>query len=108
MNIKLIDTYDRAIVEPLGIFADENAILGDRSNFPGLLPTGAELMKEYVAEGEFPAIRQPEDSIVWSDTEVIVTFVWNDPRAAENWSDIKLSSFQSIGLKSSVVVNDNQ
>ena len=107
MTIKLIDTYDRAVIEPLGIFSDENATIGDRTNFPGLPPAVAELMKEYVVEGKLPATRQPEDSIVWTDTECIVTIVWLDYYTATLRSVGKTSSLGSIGLKSSVVVEED-
>ena len=107
MTIKLIDTYDRAVIEPLGIFSDENTAIGDRTNFSGLPPALAELMKEYVVEGKLPATRQPEDSIVWTDTECIVTIVWNDYYTATLRSVGKASSLGSIGLKSSVVVEED-
>ena len=107
MKIKLIDTYDRAIIEPLGIWSlHDDAFFDDRTHFSRLPPNVAQMMKEHVAEGRYPATRQPEDSIVWTDTEVIVTWVWYDARAARERSNMKLLALQSIGLKSSVVTSD--
>ena len=106
MTIKCIDTYDRSIVEPLGIFSDEAAVLGDRENFPMIPPPFAEKLRTAVAEGKLPATRHPEDSMVWTDTELIVTVVWLDyPTALERCMS-KRNGVGTIGLKSSVVVED--
>ena len=105
MTIKLIDTYDRAVVEPLGIIRED--LLHDRSEFamfPANSPARA-YMQQMVADGHLPATQQPEDSIVWTDTECIVTIVWNDYYAASGHSSRKLAS-NYPGLKSSVVVED--
>ena len=105
MTIKCIDTYDRAIVEPLGIFSDETAMF-DRVDFPTLPPAIAEIMKDHVANGKLPATRQPEDGVVWTDTECIVTIVWLDYVSATSHSESKKAGVSRIGLKSSVVVED--
>jgi hypothetical protein len=106
MTIKIIDTYDRSVVESLGMFTDEDASIGDRVNFPTLPPSVADQMKQHVAEGKLPATRQPEDSIVWTDTECIVTIVWLDYYSAETHRQGKQRNVQSSGLKSSVIVED--
>ena len=105
MTIKCIDTYDRAIVEPLGIIRED--LIHDRTEF-SMFPANSpkrEYMKQMVADGHFPATPQPEDSIVWTDTECIVTIVWNDYYSAQTHSTRKLST-NYPGLKSSVVVED--
>jgi hypothetical protein len=105
MTIKLIDTYDRAIVEPLGIIRED--LLNDRSEFAMFQPNSLsrEFMQQQVADGHFPSTQQPEDSIVWTDTECIVTIVWNDHSAATSHSARKLAA-NYPGMKSSVVVED--
>ena len=104
MTIKCIDTYDRSIVEPLGIFSNEDAMF-DRVNFPTFPPAIAEQIKELIAGGKLPATRQPEDSIVWTDTECIVTITWLDFPAAVSQSNSK-NDLKRFGIKSSVVVED--
>lgn len=106
MTIKCIDTYDRATVEQLGLFLDENATIADRTTFPTLPPAVAEEMKQLVADGKLPATRQPEDSMIWTDTECIITIVWLDYPTAVARSQGKLFSMKNKGLKSSVVVED--
>jgi len=109
MKIRLIDTYYRVIAEPLGIWSlHDDTFFDDRTHFSRLPPHVADLMKENVAAGRYPATRQPEDSIVWSDTEIIITWVWYDLRAARERSNMKLFALQSMGLKSSVVVVDDE
>lgn len=104
MTIKIIDTYDRATVEPLGIIRLD--LLDDRENFSMFEnPAVRDAMKQLVADGHFPATKQPEDSIEWTDTECIVTIVWNDYAMAQQHSARKLSA-NYPGLKSSVVVED--
>ena len=105
MTIKLIDTYDRAVVEPLGIIRED--LLDDRIEFSMFSnPEVRNYMKQLVADGHFPATTQPEDSIVWTDTECIVTIVWNDYYSAMNHSTRKLAA-NYPGLKSSVVVEED-
>jgi len=105
MTIKLIDTYDRAIVEPLGMIRED--LLHDRSDFAMFQPNSParEYMLKQVTDGHLPSTQQPEDSIVWTDTECIVTIVWNDYDAAHGHSVGKLSA-NYPGLKSSVVTRD--
>ena len=106
MTIKLIDTYDRAIVEPLGMIRED--LLHDRSDFAMFQPNSParEYMLKQVTDGHLPSTQQPEDSIVWTDTECIVTIVWNDYYNAQNCSIRKLG--QNVpGLKSSVVVEED-
>ena len=105
MTIKCIDTYDRAIVEPLGIIRED--LIHDRTDFSMFLSNSParEYMKQMVADGHFPAEPQPEDSIVWTDTECVVTIVWNDYPSALAHANRKLGS-NFPGLKSSVVVED--
>ena len=106
MTIKLIDTYDRAVVEPLGIIRED--LLHDRSDF-AMFPANSpvrEFLQQQVADGHLPSTLQPEDSIVWTDTECIVTVVWNEYYNAQNYSIRKLG--QNVpGLKSSVVVEED-
>lgn len=105
MTIKIIDTYDRAVVEPLGIIRED--LIHDRTDFAMFLPNSParEYMKQMVADGHLPGEQQPEDSIVWTDTECIVTIVWNDYSSALAHANRKLAS-NYPGLKSSVVVED--
>jgi hypothetical protein len=107
MTIKCIDTYDRAVVEPLGVFSNESAMFDDRANFSNLPPAVAEQMKEHVANGRLPSTRQPEDGIVWTDTECIITMVWLDYPSAIIYSNGKLTAGQKLGIKSSVVVEED-
>ena len=105
MTIKIIDTYNRSVVEPLGIIRPD--LLDDRTEFAMFInPTVQEAMKQLVADGKFPATKQPEDSIVWTDTECIVTIVWNDYHAAQQHSTRKLAA-NYPGMISSVVVEDD-
>jgi hypothetical protein len=105
MTIKLIDTYDRAIVEPLGLIRED--LLHDRSEFAMFQPNSPvrAYLQQEVADGHLPATLQPEDSIVWTDTECIVTIVWNNHSAATSHSARKLAA-NYPGMKSSVVVED--
>ena len=105
MTIKLIDTYDRAIVEPLGMIRED--LLHDRSDFAMFQPNSPVrgFLQQHVADGHLPSTQQPEDSIVWTDTECIVTIVWNDYNAATSHSARKLAS-NYPGMISSVVVED--
>ena len=105
MTIKCVDTYDRATVEPLGIIRED--LIHDRTDF-AMFPANSparEYMKQMVADGHLPGEQQPEDSIVWTDTECIVTIVWNDYYSAQTHSSRKLAA-NYPGLKSSVVVED--
>jgi len=105
MTIKIIDTYNRATVEPLGIIRPD--LLNDRTEFAMFAnPTIQEVMKQLVADGKFPATKQPEDIIEWTDTECIVTIVWNDYYAAQAHVSQKLAA-NYPGLISSVVVEDD-
>ena len=83
MTILIIDTYDRATFESLSPFTEET--LGDRTEFRDVGPEGAEILKNYVANGLLPSERQPTDTFVVTDDHVIVTFTWNDLAAAEAW-----------------------
>jgi hypothetical protein len=106
MTIKIIDTYDRAVVEPLSIIRED--LLNDRSEFAMLIPNSPaqEFMKQMVAEGKLPSTQQPEDSVQWTDTECIVTIVWNDYYAAQQHCSRKLAA-NIAGLKTSVVVEED-
>jgi hypothetical protein len=106
MTIKIIDTYNRSVVEPLGIIRED--LLDDRIEF-SMFPTNSpsqEYMKQMVTEGHFPAARQPEDIIEWTDTECIVTIVWNDYYAAQTHANRKMAA-NFPGLISSVVAEDD-
>jgi hypothetical protein len=105
MTIKIIDTYNRSVVEPLGLIRED--LLDDRENFSMFSnPAVQESMKQLVADGQFPATKQPEDSIEWTDTECIVTIVWNDYYAAQQHCARKLAA-NYPGLISSVIVEDD-
>jgi len=105
MTIKTINIYNRAGLESLG--SNLEGIHDERVNFNKISdPNMQAFMINAVRNGTFPTTKQPEDSVVWTDTECIVTTVWLDRAAAEQHCVLKQNSNLAPELISATVVED--
>lgn len=98
MTIKTVSTWLKTAHIP------EN-LLEDRGQFT--LPTElANRLKRWEDEGKRPTTRQPEESIVVTDSHIIVTVVWFDEGAAQEWVDLGHNNPNIPELVSRVLVID--
>ena len=105
MTIKTIDVYHKTGLQYIGAVLD--GIHDERTDFSRILdPDLQAFMIDSLANGTFPSTKQPEDSIVWTDDECIITTVWLDKAAAEQHCVLKQNSGLSSELISATVVED--
>ena len=109
MTIKTVDTYYLWYDQMIG---DLDQIHDhDRTNFPFVQSEEyTEFLQSCVTAGSLPSTRQPEDSVVRTENEIIITTVWLDKTVAEHRCILKQNmvsgdSFTSP-LISSVVIED--
>ena len=109
MTIKTVDTYhlwfDTAF-DNLDQVHDR-----DRTNFPFVhTEEYTEFLQSCVNAGSLPSTRQPEDSVVRTENEIIVTTVWLDKAVAEQRcilkQNIPFGDSYTSPLISSVVIED--
>jgi hypothetical protein len=109
MTIKTVDTYHLWFAETvvnLDTIHDR-----DRTNLPFVQSDNyTEFLQSCVTAGSLPSTRQPEDSVVRTETEIIITTVWLDKAVAEQRCILKQNTpfgdSISSPLISSVVIED--
>ena len=85
MTIKTISTFLKVSYIP------EN-LHDTRANSTHMPPHVVTKLRQWTDEGKYPSTRQPGDSVVVTDEHIIITTVWFDEAAAQEWVDMGLAA----------------
>jgi len=107
MTIKTLSTYYLSYDAFTGKSSD-TVHDQDRTTFPDIPNELSDLLsflKDSVQNGSLPSTRQPQDSVVRTATEIIITTVWLNKTAAENYCLLRRNS-SNEHLISCTVIED--